>query len=196
MTLPNSISETRRWLASACVLAASLAFVGCATSYKAPAGRPLAKLDFSVSTDSTRTTLLVTRILAYGGLDCKPNPNGELIEKRYQDPTELFNTIDIPANEPFTFAIWYSEARFAQNRECSYTAQFTPREGGQYRANMELLGNMSSCRMNIEERSGPQPSNVPFSSPEKSCSETLIGIVPNGKPTNLLWDIKVNVVPR
>lgn len=196
MTRKNMFSKSLHLSALACASAAALGLGGCASNYKAPEGKPLAKLDFAVSTDSTRTTLVVTRILAYADLDCKPNPAGELIEKRYQDPVEVFNTIDIPANEPFTFAIWYSEARFAQNRECSYTAQFTPQEGRQYRANMELAGDMSSCRMNIEDRLAPQPSSVSFRSPQNSCAETLFGIAPNGQPTNLLWKIKVDVVPR
>lgn len=149
--------------------------------FVAPKAGPKAKLTIKVQSDSTNTTLAITRGYAYSGLDCGPNPNGNFIEQRAYVPGESFDTIDIPANKPFTFALFHNEARPGHNRMCSYTAEFFPQVGGIYDATLAMTGDLRTCDMSIVDKT--TGGRVSFATPVLSCAYVVKGVRPaNGVP--------------
>jgi hypothetical protein len=186
------------WFSFISVLALLLS--GCQTAYMLPTGIPTANISFDVSTDSTGTTGLFYSVLNFGGVDCHPSEYGEKITgKSFAGEHETFGPFNILAEAPFTFAVKYTDSRFAQNRECSYTASFTPREGRNYLATFKTIGNVSSCNMTIGESHQQKYETIEFISPELTCAPYFHRPTSyrgrNGQPHDLNWSVSVGSVP-
>ncbi len=129
------------------------------------------------------------RVFAYEDLSCTPSRLGSKLESRqFTDANEKIGPIKVAAESPLTFAILYGEARIAQNRECGFTASFTPHEGESYTVNFAVSNGALACGIGITDGAGH---DVPFESPVSSCAETFAGKVRNGGAGLLNWKVKV-----
>lgn len=177
----------RRQLKNAVALCATMILGGCASAYRAPEAGASATISFDLTSDSTGTSTRTFTAWAYEDLSCKPSKYGaKLDSKALADAHEILGPTKVAGGSPFTFALSYIEARFAQNRECSYTASFVPAAGQTYAVNFAVVNQSLGCGLKITDQSGE---SVQYQSPEYSCAETMAGKIKNGGAGILDWKI-------
>lgn len=172
----------------------SLLLTGCATQYRAPNDKAKAKLIVDMESDSTNTTLISIYVRAHDMPDCNPSPHGEtLTSERFANKKTTLAPEDIIAGEQFTFTVSYIEARFAQNRSCSFTASFVPEVDMTYFAHFRSLNNGMTCDLKMDDH---QKKPVAFTEPEFSCVKSLAGqSIQNRKASILNWRVTATTVP-
>lgn len=174
------------------IVAALAALAGCAgNAYRVSPGDPVSRLSFDLSTDSTGTTGRWFRIYSYGDLSCAPSARGWTVTSTSAlgqvEDRETLGPVDVQAGEPFTFVVAYIESRFAQNRECSFTASFTPEAGRAYRASFAVTRQSNVCDLKIED---DRNTRISYAAPEDSCYQGRVGRMPNGGGGRLNYKIQ------
>jgi hypothetical protein len=175
------------------IVAALSAVVGCAyNAYRVSSGDPISRLSFDLATDSTGTTGKWFRVYSYRDLSCAPSERGWIVAMTSAlgsaTTGDTLGPVDIRAGEPFTFVVSYAESRFAQNRECSFTASFTPEAGRAYRASFAVTKQSNVCNLQIED---DRNTRVSYATPEDSCYQGLVGRMPNGGGGTLRYNIQI-----
>ena len=169
--------------------ASLLILSGCASTYSLPSNQPSATLSFQLSTDSTDTTAKGFQIDAYEDLSCAPAKHGSsLASKRLADDQERLGPVKVSTDQPFTFAVAYSEARFAQNKSCSFTAAFWPATDQVYSVQFKVVKQSAACGLQITDSRG---NPVRYEAPQMSCAEGVGGgKTQNGGAGILNWTIR------
>src|SRR6185436_12524360 len=90
----------------------------------------------------------------------------------------------VVAGDPLTLAMTVSEARLGQNRQCSFTATFTPNAAQSYTVRFASTDQALACGMRIFDSAGKQ---VAQKEPANSCAITFAGAVKNGGAGILDW---------
>ena len=173
-------------------LIASLILGGCASSHSLVTSGPSAKLSIHLASQSQNTNVQAWRISSYDDQTCVKDEDGTLAARKVGNSGGALESFDVPAEKPVTLGFWYSEARYAQNRECSYTLTFSPAANGSYSARFEVADGANACRVLLNDSEG-QP--VATSTPVLSCAKTQAGKVPNGGTGILNWKFNVTAVP-
>jgi hypothetical protein len=147
-----------------------------------------------VSSDSTDTTAKSFQIWAYEDLSCAPANHGSSLDsKRLASDTERLGPVKVATDKPFTFAVAYGEARFAQNRSCSFTAAFWPAADQTYSVRFKAVNQSAACGLQITDSRGTP---VRYEAPQMSCTEGVAGKTKNGGAGILDWQISPLVTPR
>ncbi len=147
---------------------------GCQTTYTLPIGKPSAEISFESTSDSTGTTGMFISVLHYENLNCDPSKYGDKIAgTSFAEKMEILGPVKILAEESFTFAIRYIDSRIAENRECSVTGSFFPRNGRSYIARFRTVGNVSFCDMTIEELYPNDSQIIDYIYPEFTCTKFM-----------------------
>ena len=176
------------------LLAAPLALLltACVSPQALDIRGPSAKLAINHSSDSVGTTTMTWRVFYFESAACAEGDKGTMVARKLLgDGTNALETVTLPAGQPATLAFGYVEARFAQNRECSYAMTFTPAEQASYTAHFAVIGASSACAVVLTDAAGKV---VPFDKPPTSCFANLQGKrSANGQGSILDYKIKVNV---
>lgn len=171
-----------QWL---CLLA--LATCGCvSTEVLAPKG-PAAELAMDIESHSTGGGLgRHWNVWKYEDSACRdPEKGVRVAHKRKGKPME---SLHLPAEQPITLALWYIEANYGNNRECSYTWTFTPKTGEHYRARLAVSRDIH-CNVTLVDAAGAP---VDVSTPENSCVLGVYGKrIPNGEPAIITYEVRV-----
>jgi len=181
----NNSHQQAELMRTLSLLLIHLALTGCASTYTIPSGEPSATIAFDMSSDSSNTTGRSFTVWTYEDTACTPSKNGAILaSKGLSNTEEKFGPLKISATSPFTFAVSYLESRIGQNRECSFTATFTPQVGLSYRVRFAAKDQAGVCGIQITDSGGVE---VDYASPELSCAETFVGKIKNGGGGGVNW---------
>jgi hypothetical protein len=126
---------------------------------------------------------------AFADLQCSKYANGTRIGVEvFAHPPETFGPVNIIADQPFTFGMFYGEARFAENRDCAFMVSFTPEPGRSYVARFISKNEGGSCDVELEDHTS-SPTDIEFATTEYVCGDQN---VPNGGRTGKKidpWDL-------
>lgn len=156
-------------------------------AYTVPAGKSTAELNFEVSNDSTGITLAKPSYLiaTFEDANCSTATDGtRLLTIKSTGHKDVGGPVTVIAGDPITLAITTVEARFFQNRQCSFTTTFTPSVGQSYTVQFASIYQAHACGMRILDAAGKQ---VTHKEPTKSCAITFAGPVKNGGAGIKIW---------
>lgn len=178
-----------RLLRVVAALVSLLVVTGCVSTYRLPSDQSSATMSFDLSSDSTGTTGKAFILTTFDDLNCAPSKYGSKLDsKAFANDREQLGPLRVAAGKPLTFAVTYSESRFAQNRACSFTASFLPLPEQAYTVRFAVVDQSAACGLQIADGGG---SEVRYEAPELSCAETLAGKVKNGGAGILNWKFEV-----
>lgn len=173
-------------------LLAVFVLAGCAGPQTLVSQGPAAKLVIDLNSDSVGTNAKVWRVSKFDDETCSADDKGTLIARQlFGNSGGTLEPIPLPVGEKITLGFGYIEARFAQNRECSYALTFKPEENEKYTAKFAVSNNSQACKVSLIDSAGR---SVDKTTPVKSCVVGLMGKINNGQPGVLDWKITVNVV--
>jgi hypothetical protein len=169
-------------------LANCVVLTACVATYTVPAGKPTAELRFEVSTDSTGTTTKPGYIVStFEDPNCSTATDGtRLLTIKSKGPidVDVAGPIRVVAGDPLTLAMKVSEVRLGQNRQCSFTATFTPSVAQSYTVRFVSTDQALACGMRVFDAAGKE---VAQKEPANSCLTTFAGAVKNGGAGILDW---------
>jgi hypothetical protein len=173
---------------------ACVALVACASTYKAPAGKPTAFLSFEVVSQSTRAmTRSVSALALSDELACKMSSHGlTLGGASFAGASEHWGPIDVVSGEPFAFAVAYEESRPGGHAICSVTATFVPEQDRSYVARLRTVRETESCTLSIVDRSASS-APVAMTTPLLTCAHHPVfkDRVANGMGTSIRQTVTV-----
>ncbi|WP_189398108.1 hypothetical protein [Arenicella chitinivorans] len=116
----------------------------------------------------------------------KPKRGSRMYRAKYVDDVEVFDTIDIPSSEPFIFQVDYEEKRRDTERSCSASIGFNPEAGRRYRADYDVSGQVSRCRITLYDVTEGEVELTPEIVPETMCTKRGANGNSNGVPTHAM----------
>ncbi|WP_377154559.1 hypothetical protein ACFJIX_21100 [Roseateles sp. UC29_93] len=175
----------KSWCVRAWALAAA-GVTGCGGPQALVTSGPAATLAVDVRAASTSTNLQAWRVSSFEDASCKSEQDGVLVARRIANSGGALEPFKVPAGKPVTIGIGYVEARYMQNRECSFTFTFTPQEQASYRTRFEVNGEVDSCvALLVDANDEP----VAVSAPEMSCVKGLMKRLTNGGAGHLQYKL-------
>lgn len=168
-----------------------LSIVACAgvPKYQVSSDVEHTEISISSSNDSTDTTVRRLDASIYKGM-CKVMGDGMHIGYALEnDITQTIPPALIPTGKEITLTVVYQDARFAQNRFCGSTVQFTPLKEHKYKGHLYVSEEGQKCALKITDITDDRV--IDLNVPKYACSYTGVADYKNMQPVHLNWNITV-----
>ena len=173
---------------------ALIGLTGCMSTYKAPLNRPNAEIFATAETDESVSNSRMVWLEAFKNEECADSDNG--IRLGSSPPFANTRITSSPPNaiaaeEKFVFTAVYMDARFAQNRQCSLTGAFIPREARRYKVLVKVDDHVTSCGLGLYDVTTGIEQQVEFTMPKYACRGRTDNAGLNGRPLWTNWQVQV-----
>ena len=163
----------------------AFALSGCMSTYQLPPSAKTADFYLLSESDTPKGSTLSrgTYFWVFKDEYCARSDLGIRSGRKFEDNSVLrTENSKILAGEKFAFTARYVEGRFGQHRTCSVTAAFLPKQDHNYKASLQVRGEVSRCNLEIyDETSGSQQA-IEFTKPKFVCLDKGASTVANGRP--------------
>ncbi len=163
---------------------------GCASTYSAHRTKPTAEFYLVAENDSKSTTLQNVFLWAFKNTQCEANEYGTRMGSVLSNSSPA-NTPPhtVVANEPLVFTAVYIDARFAQNRQCAITGEFTPLPNRRYVARLAATNDVGACDLGVYEAREGKQEPLKIEMPEFVCEYGASRKLKNGRPLTTNWRV-------
>ncbi len=161
---------------------------GCASIYSAPQSKPTSEFYLVAENDSTGTTTQNVYLWAFKNTKCDTSDYGTRMGSVVSNSSPAMTPLQtVVANEPLVFTAVYVDSRFAQNRRCAITGEFTPLPNRRYVARLAVTKDVGACDLGLYDAAAGKQEAISFEMPEFICEYGATRKIKNGRPLRVQW---------